>query len=350
MLRQLPPRRFAGPRLPTSTSCVFILLCVLGVGAPRTANYHRTAELPALPIVERQTQQLHDAAVLDLQEWLLQNNLDISLARLMDTPCILAQLLVEYGRHLYRTNRPRYWFLMAITALQRFKPDLKQSFKSVWQLNTIWMTVEPSSHRNPTPFVLAKAIAAVGLLTHNPLFAGCVVLSFFGLARIGEVLKATRSGLLLPKDMLFAVADRSFLYYDTPKSRRRGGAVQQHSLIKGEHFAKFLAFIFDSLPPSSTLYPFLPSTFRARWDRVLAFLGVNKVLGFTPGGLRGGGAVHAYMLDTPIPDICWRMRVQSHVTLQHYLQEVAAVVSLKSLPAGAAARVTWPSLARFLMI
>lgn len=263
--------RRASVRAPLASFRLGVLIGVLRcvtVVAPRTASYpNREAELPALPIIEKQTQNLHDAAVLDLQEWLYQNDLDISLARLLQAPALLSQLLVEYGRHLNRRHRPRYWFLMAITALQRFCPDLKAAFKPVWQLNTIWMNLEPCSHRNPMPFVLAKAIIVLGLLTSNPLFAGCVTLAYLGLARIGEVLRSTRAGLLLPKDTLFAVADRTFLYFDSPKSRRRGGATHQHSLIKGEAIANLLAYIFDTLASASALYPFSPSTFRARWDR-----------------------------------------------------------------------------------
>ena len=69
-----------------------------------------------------------------------------------------------------------------------------------------------------------------------------------------------------------------------------------------------------------------------RWQRLLAVLQVPLSYSFLPGGLRGGGAVFAYMEGVPVPNIMWRMRIKSASTLEHYLQEVAAVVSLRGLP------------------
>ena len=52
---------------------------------------------------------------------------------------------------------------------------------------------------------------------------------------------------------------------------------------------------------------------------------------FTPGGLRGGGAVAAYFEGTTIADLLWRMRIKHMATLDSYLQEVAAAISLNSV-------------------
>ena len=165
-------------------------------------------------------------------------------------------------------------------------------------------------------------------------------MSFWGLARIGEVLRSSRGCLLLPKDTLHACADRTFLHYHNPKSRRRGGAIHQHSLVRGEALANLLNFIFGHLKPKDMLYPFSPSTFRNRWDRFLRALQIPAKTGLLPGGLRGGGAVASYMCDLPIQDIMWRMRVRQTSTLEHYLQEVAAVVSLQDIPKHATDEIT----------
>ena len=55
-------------------------------------------------------------------------------------------------------------------------------------------------------------------------------------------------------------------------------------------------------------------------------------LGLTPGSLRGGGAVAAYRHGWHISDILWQMRLRHSVTLEHYLQEVAAVSVAAELP------------------
>ena len=301
----------------------------------------RAGGLPLEPIVEPVTAELHESAILDFQCWLSDCSIDVPLIMLVQCPCLIAQLLVVYGRHLFSTSKSRHWFVLCVTALQRFSPVMRPALKPVWQLITNWMVLEPTEHRRPVPVILAKALIGLGLVTGNRRWAGCTLLAFYGLARIGEVLRSPRQCLLLPADMLFACSDRVFLHYKTPKSRRRGGAFQQHSLVRGEAFAKLLSSIFGELAPTEPLYPMSASTYRSRWNRFLAVLRVPKTFHVLPGGLRGGGAVASYMADVPIPQIMWRMRLKSATTLEHYLQEVAAAVTLRDFPREAVTRVTF---------
>ena len=320
----------ARPRL--AVISLYLWLLVRLVGAPASSFGSRTVELPLQSLIEPSTQKLHDAAILDFQEWLHDEGLPLTVNNLLEAPTILSRLLVAYGQYMYSSRKPRFLFLICVTAMQRYQPALKPYFKSVWQLATNWRLVEPVNHRHPIPVTLVKAMIALALTTGSSRWAGVTILSFWGLARIGEVLKALRCHLLLPKDILFAATDRTFLHYDKPKSRNRGGASHQHSLIRGLGFANMLSHIFADLKNTDRLYSLSPATYRSRWNKFLKFLGVPSATGFTPGGLRGGGAVASYMSDMPIPDIMWRMRVSSTNTLEHYLQEVAALTSLRSLP------------------
>ena len=52
---------------------------------------------------------------------------------------------------------------------------------------------------------------------------------------------------------------------------------------------------------------------------------------FTPGGLRGGGAVALYLKNKTIADVQWVMRLASQETLRYYLQETAALNSMMEL-------------------
>ena len=60
-------------------------------------------------------------------------------------------------------------------------------------------------------------------------------------------------------------------------------------------------------------------------------LGISAKERFTPGCLRAGGTVYLYLSDVPIADLLWRLRLQRATTLEHYLQETAAVSSLLNL-------------------
>ena len=75
------------------------------------------------------------------------------------------------------------------------------------------------------------------------------------------------------------------------------------------------ASAFGRLEDNEMLYPFSAATYRDRWNRIMRALGVPRDSGFSPGGLRGGGAVACYMQDEGIMDIMWKMRIRDQQTL-----------------------------------
>jgi len=128
-----------------------------------------------------------------------------------------------------------------------------------------------------------------------------------------------------------------------PKSRGRGPRVQ-HAGFSKDLESRFVSFAFGALKPSDKLYPYSGYRYRKTFDLLLLTLKVPAGL-FTPGGLRGGGAVTAYLEGKPIATIQWDMRLGSQETLRYYLQEVAASNSLLSLPQDA--RISIQAVARF---
>jgi len=184
-------------------------------------------------------------------------------------------------------------------------------------------------------------------------FAGSIVIAFFGPGRIGEVLRGCRKNLVLPRDTLYSVCDRCFLGVVKPKTGRRGGARTQHITVVGHLLVTMLDLIFGELQPSERLYPFTAATFRKRWDAILMFLKLGKQSGFTPGGLRGGGAVYHYQHDASIDTLMWKMRIARTNTLHHYLQEVVTATSLNSYPPATRELIhdtasLWPTLCNIL--
>jgi len=204
---------------------------------------------------------------------------------------------------------------------------------------TIWETEEPLVHRVPVPEVLVLALvgAAVGIGEWE--FAAVLLGAFDGLARIGEFLKAHRRDLLLPSDLLTPDVDRSYLVIGDPKSCKRGGGRSQHLLIWSRRAVKILSRVFGESPPDRVLFSGGARRFRALWDSLLAAFDVKPELHVTPGGIRGGAAVAAYRRNVAIEDIRWRMRVRSHDTLRHYLQEVTAQEVLPQISKDGRARI-----------
>ena len=161
------------------------------------------------------------------------------------------------------------------------------------------------------------------------------LLAFYGLARIGEVIKTRRRSLLLPRDHMGGFC-AIFVNLEGPKTAARGGPRTQHLRVDFSTAVELVCTAVAGLDWDEPVYPFGPSAYRRRWDYLLSSLGLDRCE-LTPGGLRGGGAVWAYHHGTAIADIQWRMRLKHQHTLVHYLQEVAALNAL--LDAGADARI-----------
>ena len=240
-------------------------------------------------------------------------------------------MLASYGNFLYKTGAPQYRFRYLLTGLQRLDPSLRFKLSHAWKLADNWQTLEPTQHREPLPPVLFKAMFAVAYFLKWFDFCGVMMLSYFGPARVGECLRALRSHLILPKDVLYEPNDRVLVYVVNPKSSLRGGARHQHFTVRGSFQVSFLNRVFGHLDQNDALWPGSPSAFRKCWDEILKRLYIGAEVGYLPGGLRGGGAVHAYFSNQPIPDILWAMRLRGQKSLEHYLQEVSAVQSLQKL-------------------
>ena len=281
---------------------------------------------------EPATQKLKAASMVAFEGYLRENDVTITVLMLLDLPRLLDGLLHAFGRYLYAQGHPLYLFKHLVIGFQRDSVRLRHQLPEAWDFSSRWESLQPVIHRTPMPEALMKSMVSLAILSGWYRWAAVVLIAFEGVMRIGDVLQATRSCLLLPDDMLEPEADYGFLRVDKPKSGQRGGAKVQHARLRGVPLLRFVQLAVGTLPASSKLYPFSASTFRNRWDRILNALTVPAKAGFTPGGLRGGGAVNKYRKGLGIADLLWQMRLRHATTLEHYLQEVAAVSSLTELP------------------
>ena len=72
--------------------------------------------------------------------------------------------------------------------------------------------------------------------------------------------------------------------------------------------------------------------YRKRWDLAIDAFCRGSTPTLTPGGLRAGSAVYHYKMGKPIADLMWLMRLRSQTTVESYLQEVAALNVLATMP------------------
>ena len=201
-----------------------------------------------------------------------------------------------------------------------------------WTMVSRWEMMEPTVHRTPLPTVLFHAMLTVCIGWGWRRFASILILGFLGIARPGEPLAAKRRELILPSDMMNDTADVVYLKILKPKTRFRGRGVTQHISIHDPLYISFLKSVFKDTAPDERLYECSAGSFRRRWDSVLDALLVPRSANLTPGGIRGGGCVHAFRQGTELTKLLWRMRIKHHQTLESYLQEVAASTVVSELP------------------
>ena len=251
----------------------------------------------------------------------------------LEVPLFLAHALRRYGDLLYSGGGALLYYRHLVLAAQLRVPNLRQYVHICWELAGRWELAEPVAHGVPLPLPIAKALVSLGCNFGWRRWAGVVLMCFYGIARVGEVLQCRRKHLLLRDDVLVSSQSHAaFVVLESSKTSRRRGPRVQHLKIADTHVVWLLGRIFGRLSRDDFLFGASPSAFRSRWDYFMQLLGVPKRSLLTPGGLRGGGAVEAYRTGTSIAEIQWRMRLKQQSTLESYLQEVAAMSALTELP------------------
>ncbi|CAE7891767.1 unnamed protein product, partial [Symbiodinium necroappetens] len=246
-------------------------------------------------------------------------------------PLFAAMALRAYGDWCFTTGRTLSSFRHCVIAVQRRVLGSKPYLSLAWEMVSRWEALEPPAHRCPLPEPMLKAMCALACFWVMRRWAGVTLLAFYGLARIGEVLRCRRSDLLLPEDLLDDAHGALYLCFKSSKTATRGRPKVQHTKVSDVRAVSWISAIFGGLAPDDLLWPSSPAAYRHRWNVLLKHLDVPLGLRLMPGGLRGGGAVHLYRSGHPLTELQWSMRLKHLGTLEHYLQEVAAVTALTDI-------------------
>ena len=167
-------------------------------------------------------------------------------------------------------------------------------------------------------------------------FAGSLALCWGALLRPGELFAATRSELLLPRDVEHTVAF-GLLSIREPKTRKTG-AKHQSAKLDVPDLLQVVDFCFGNLSPGVLLWPWSGQTFRSRFRDVLSALKlpvekVGDMKALDPGSLRSGGAT--WHLQTTEDGEYTRRKGRwiSTKVMEIYVQETASLLFLKKIPA-----------------
>ena len=235
----------------------------------------RTLNLDEIKLVETKTLELQGKIWRWFINWTQESLSEEAVDSLTRNPMLLSLLVKEFGCFLFKEGKPLYILRHLVVLISKQVFGIKPYLTPCWEVLSKWEELEPVIHRTPLPLAVLRAMIVVALHWNWNRFAGCLAISFFGITRPGEVLRAFRSELSLPSDRLMTGSAPVFLKIREPKSRRRGGARIQHASILDELVVSFLEVLFKKLDRKLLLYPISPSSFRRRWDCILEFLGIE---------------------------------------------------------------------------
>ena len=340
------PVKVYPPRKPVRVAMVLALLLSTGSAMPlapqteveRQRFLRREGNaLVATRAIKQQTRDRRKQYLDWFRQWLWDEK-KLSFRFLIDQkppdPEKLSELLVDYGKALYRAGKAYGVFAETINSVAVERPIVRRQLTSAWDLAFSWLMDEPHSHHPAMPLSLMTAMVVVALYWGWPFEAAVILMSWTGVMRIGEVLAARRQDVVFPSD---AAPGTSFmlLIIKQPKTRGRA-AIHQSARIDQEDVIRFLSAMYKDAPDDSALWPFSAATLRKRFRHLLHALDLplTKWGGGRPfdlGSMRPGGAT--WMLHcTENPEYVRRRgRWLSAQVMEVYLQEVLVTTFLEKL-------------------
>ena len=121
---------------------------------------------------------------------------------------------------MYKSGKAYNSFAETINAVAGARPQIKKQLTQAWDYAFSWVADEPFGHHPAMPAGILIALMSLSLLWGWPQVAAAFGLAWAGVLRIGEVLQATRSDLVLPGDAV-AGTDFAMLKIREPKTRGR---------------------------------------------------------------------------------------------------------------------------------
>ena len=301
---------------------------------PASKGRIRNFSLEEKPLLSAHTMALESRVLEDFVRWCGMTVTGCSANELFDAvPMFLAQALRCYGDLSFQRGGVLSNYRHLVLAAQRWKPLARPYMQSAWELVDRWEALTPVVHRVPIPEVLVQAMTVLAWNLGWYRWVGATLIAFYGAGRMGEILRCSREDLLLGEDLLESPGAAVFLRLRSFKSLHRQAARVQHMKITDETTCKILGIVYRKMPYDQPLFGAPPQQYRKRWDALIRMLGIKKDAAFTPGGLRGGSAVFHYRNNKSIQDLMWLMRLRSQVTLESYIQEVAALNAFSTLSA-----------------
>ena len=333
--------------------CLVFTLCVASTAAMVPASRleeeraFRRADIDLLPtrVARKQTLDYRQKLLTDFGVWLHETHgvqLSVLLSAKPPDAEEVAKFLVSYGQQMFISGKAYGKFAETINAVANARPVIRKQLVSAWDLCFAWLADEPYQHHPALPLSVLLGIVATGLIWGWPLECAIFSLTWAGILRIGEVLLADRSDLILPRDAAPGVT-YALLRIKMPKTRGRA-AKHQAAKVDPPDIVELLDAVFCNHRPDQMLWPYSASTLRKRFKALLEAVGLNTsrssgIKPFDLGSLRPGGATFLLLRTEDGELVRRRGRWVSIRVMEIYLQEVQYTTCTERIDPAANARI-----------
>lgn len=222
---------------------------------PRRSRFTRAGTLESMPLLLPATIALENRVLNGFCDWCRSEVRSIPVDQLFNlVPELLPALLRSYGDMMFQRGEALSNLRHLLLACQRWKPLCRPFMQQCWEIVARWEAQQPVQHRTPLPESVVKALCVLGWMHGWYGWVLATAVSFYGGARLGEVLKCARSDLLLPCDLAEAGTSPVFLRLRQFKTKFRNPAKVQHLRIVDFTTCRLLHLVFRSLPKDQLLF------------------------------------------------------------------------------------------------
>ena len=279
-----------------------------------------------------------EALLGKLKEWMLGEGFVFDAVIHASPPDVdlINQLLVTYGRWLFKEGKPFYHYCETLNGITTVRPQLRRTIQQAWDLAFMWGSFEPSEHHQAMPEQILIAVISVCWLWGWRREAAVFAMCWGALLRVGELLQAYRSDLITPEDVDFTI-NYILLKIKEPKTRYRAARHQSGKLEQAD-----LCFVvscgFQRLAKGDKLWQLSGSTLRTRLEKVLSRLLLPTQPGQFPKPLslasfRPGGATWLIAETESAEAVRRKGRWAAFKTMEIYLQEVSSATYMNDITA-----------------
>ena len=120
-------------------------------------------DLEAVALVGVRPQALQRRIVGEFFEWLGNALSPPALANVETSAMVFCTLLRSFGNHLYSSGQPLYKWRHLCAFFQKNRLALRPFMPLCWDLVSRWERLQPTTHREPVPLALVKALLSLAL-------------------------------------------------------------------------------------------------------------------------------------------------------------------------------------------